>query len=224
METQDTETLFKKKLNIAIPILVFVIVTMVMSGVLSSVHGTHPAYFMSNLITNNIAVLIYAVCLVVFSGIGKTKGKENSIMSFVFGIITIVLAGLLIWERATKISTYIGNIILDVENIPVDPINIADVILRSIGLVFIILAIVFSILSIVNSAAIIKANVPSGSSTARPASSGFVAQPAQPRMNWAPTAGTPASDTSIPKAQFCASCGAPLEAGAAFCNKCGAKA
>ena len=146
-------------------------------------------------------------------------------MSFVFGICTIALCGLLILDRALLIRPNILGIQYDIEHIPTDVLNIPDLVLDLVVLVFNILIIVFSILSVVNSVGLIKENVPSGSATARPASSGFVAQPSQPaqttppKMNWAP-----AADSSTPKAQFCSSCGAPLEAGAAFCNKCGAKA
>ncbi len=217
MKTQDTETLFRKKLNIAIPVFVFIVVTMVFRGIYYGYHGYSQSSAANNIVSSHLTVLIYAIFLIVFAAVGKAKGTENRIMAFVFGIITIVICGLLILDRALLLDNIINAMILDIEYIPSDPINIADLIVDIIILVMYILSIVFSILSIVNSAGIIKENSPSGSTTAKPAKSGFVGQPAMAST-------PPPASSSIPKSQFCASCGAPLDVGAAFCNKCGAKA
>ncbi len=216
-QTQDTESLFKKKLNLSIVVMVFIIVVMVLRGIYYNYRGYSPGAATVYILDAHLTALIYAIFLLVFSIIGKVKGKEVRIMSFVFGICTIVLCGLLILDRALLIDNNVNAIIDDIASIPGDPISIVDLILGIAVLVLNILAIVFSILSIVNSVGIIKENVPSGSTTSRPASSGFVAQPTMAST-------PPPASSSIPKAQFCSSCGAPLEAGAAFCNKCGAKA
>ncbi len=214
---QDTESLFKKKLNIAIPVMVFMIVIMVIRGIENAYRGYSPISFIPDILESHLTALIYAIFLLVFAAIGKAKGKENRIMSFVFGICTIVLCGLLILDRALLIRPNILGIQYDIEHIPSDVLNIPDLVLDLVVLAFNIVIIALSILSIVNSVGIIKENVPSGSTATRPASSGFVGQ--QPTMASTP----PPAASSIPKSQFCASCGAPLDAGAAFCNKCGAK-
>ncbi|MBN2153329.1 MAG: zinc ribbon domain-containing protein [Candidatus Lokiarchaeota archaeon] len=215
MQNQDTETLFNKKISMSVIVLVMASVTMVLQGIIYGVHSVSPINFMQGFIAAHVPVIAYAVCLLVFSIIGKNKGKENQIMAFVFGICTIVLNGLVLLDRGQKVFAYISAIIGDVQSIVYDAMNIVDIILRSAMLGLTVVAIVFSIFSIVNSAGIIKENVPSSHRTVgSPAGTAYAAQPVA-------TSSPPA--TAASQGQFCSACGAPLDAGAAFCNKCGAK-
>nr|MDO8085271.1 hypothetical protein [Candidatus Sigynarchaeum springense] len=109
MQNQDTESLFKKKLNFAIPSMVFIIVLMVLRGIASLVYGYYPS--VPSILGAHLAALIYAIMLLVFAAIGKTKGTENRIMSFVFGIITIGLGALLILDRVSRVFINIDNIV-----------------------------------------------------------------------------------------------------------------
>nr|MDO8085267.1 zinc ribbon domain-containing protein [Candidatus Sigynarchaeum springense] len=197
----DTEALFTKKKPMAIVVLVFAVVNIVVFEIMIGIHHFTPSPLFYS---NKVPPIVYAVCLLVLTIIGKNKGKENRIMAFVFGIITLGLSAALVIDRLIIIGDTIETIR-----------HVADMRIASIAsLAFIVLIIVFSILSIVNSINIINENVPSRSAASRPAASGAYPQPA---MSTPPPASTGA------RAQFCSSCGAALDAGAVFCSKCGAK-
>jgi hypothetical protein len=214
----DTEVIFKRTLNISIGLLMLVTVNMVLNGVIQSIHGLTPAYFLPSLIASFITPLVYVANLLVFSIVGKDKGKDNRIMAFVFGVCTIALAGLLILERALTISTYVEKLALDLQGIPSNSINIADSVLRISSLGLVIAVISFSIMSIVNSAGLIKENMPSlqkkPAKTAAVKSKPIISPPID-----SPTLALPGS-----RPRLCSSCGATLESAAMFCNKCGVKA
>ncbi|MEX2684112.1 MAG: zinc ribbon domain-containing protein [Candidatus Sigynarchaeota archaeon] len=210
-QPQDTETLFTKKMPLAIVIMVFAVVNIVVLGIMI---GAHHGYPLPLFYAYNVPLIVYAVTHLVFTIIGKNKGKENQIMAFVFGIITLGLCAIMVIDRLTKIASMIDEIYDAVLLIPSWPIYVVDVIMRSASLAFIVLITVFSILSIVNSVNIIKENVPSKSATT---STAGVAAPVQPATTTPPPASAGA------RAQFCSSCGAALDANAVFCNKCGAK-
>ncbi|NMC07214.1 MAG: zinc-ribbon domain-containing protein [Candidatus Lokiarchaeota archaeon] len=212
----DTKTLFTKKLSNSIALLVLVIMLAIISGIMPVFLGISPAVFMISLIVNLTSPITIAVCLVIFSGIGKAKGLENRTMSFVFGLLTLGLSIGMVVDRALKIAPNISSLTTEISLIQSNPAVYIPILILRIGF-FAILGIVIAlaIVSIVNSVAIIKENLPSGSShAARPAASSTISTTT--------IASTPPASANV-KAQFCSSCGAALETGALFCNKCGAK-
>jgi hypothetical protein len=217
METSETTTLFKNLLKHAIIFLVMTTTIAILSATylitdaLISGHPINSLIIASYIATYHATSIAISIFLLVLATIGKANAEKNKILAFVFGIITIGLAGVLIIERGLRLVTNIQNIIIDIGGMLGMAAYSALVGIRAGQIALTIILIVYGVYSILTSVKIIKANVPKEQPTLVTAQTSPVSSVQPPAQQGAQGAGS----------RFCNACGAPLPLDAKFCKSCG---
>jgi hypothetical protein len=218
MEIDETTGLFKKLLNFGVLFLVFTVLVIVLNVVMSMVSAIvgGNSWYMPGVIglavLGNVQYLGLSIGHLVLSSIGNKKGINNRILSFVFGIVTLVIAAILAASRVSMLINQVRYMLFNISLLSLNAGYIGVMVLNACLLAIAALVIVFAILAIMISVKIIKANNPSVSRQ----------QAAPPGYAYAGpgTIGAPSLEN---KDRFCPQCGAPNNNNALYCAKCGSR-
>ncbi|NMC07213.1 MAG: zinc ribbon domain-containing protein [Candidatus Lokiarchaeota archaeon] len=206
---QETVTLFKQQVNISLGMLFLVVAGTVLGGFMYTIHGLSFASFLPGLAANSMPSILLGINLFIFAVIGKDKGIDNAIMSFILGICTIPICGLMIAGTVLAMPDYLVALGHDIQGIFTTPVNILDAILRVSMIGTQVATILLAITHIMHDARIIKQNKPTKISLDSCSVEGKHGSPAMTEIHV----------TTKP----CSGCGASIDNSAKFCTKCGIK-